>query len=103
MIVSCRRAAKRLAPLSPRGRRGGGGARAFPSPPTLSPAGRGEKRLGEHLAEFLQGAAHLGLDGTHGAVVHLGDLLVGEVAVLAEKEDLLLFRAETQKGLAEPL
>ena len=57
----------------------------------------------QHLAELLQGAAHLGLDGAHGAVVHLGDLLVGQLAVLAEEKDLLLLGPQVQQRLAELL
>src|SRR5262249_15820033 len=58
---------------------------------------------GEYGSQLLQGAAHLRLDGAHGAVGHLGDLLVGQLAVLPEQEDLLFLRAQVQQRLAELL
>src|SRR5262249_31911875 len=56
----------------------------------VTPAACRRSTRSQHRPQLLQGAAHLRLDGAHRAVVQLGDLLVGQVAVLAEEKDLLL-------------
>ena len=61
------------------------------------------RHSGQHLAQFLQGAAHLRLDGADRAVGQLGDLFVGQLAVLPQQEDFFFFRPQVQQGLAQPL
>src|SRR5579883_3054522 len=60
-----------------------------------------QRRSGQMPAELLQRAAHLGLDGADGAAADLGDLLIGQVAVLPEEEDLFFLRPQQQDRPAE--
>src|SRR5262245_56764128 len=59
------------------------------------------KRSSHNFAKLFQSGAHLRLHRADRAAAQVGDLIVCEVAVLAEEENLLFFLAQVENGAAE--
>ena len=62
----------------------------------------GDSLVLEHPAQLLQSGAHLGFHGPDRAAAQLGDLLVGQIPILAQEEYGLFFGSELQQRGAEP-
>src|SRR6185436_11091011 len=53
---------------------------------------------GEDFTQLLEGGPHLRLDGPDRGLAEVGDLLVGEPAVLPQQKHFLLVGAEVEQG-----
>src|SRR5205823_3887512 len=74
-------------------------------PPVANAPGSDSKGspLRKLAAKLLQGGAHLGLYGPHRAAANLGDLVIGQLAVLPKEENFLFIRPQVHDGQPKPV